>query len=504
MTADRRATSTATSSRPHGESEHETRTGPPPASDSALVSNTAVLVAGRYSVAALGWLGTLVVIRSLSVEQFGRFSFVFSLLGLLAVFTELGIGRVAIKGLVTDDSQRGHFAGTLVVLRAVMGAVGYVVAVGFVLVFGYPSEVVRATAVGGLILLLATPSNAIQGVFQAHLQMGPVAVGNVLGQLSQIALITAIATVGGSVVLFTVPAVICEATILVWKLHRVRRLHRIRLNVDFAVWRRLLREAAPLAAGTILATFYFKVDLLMLSKLDSFTGVGIYGVAYKFVDLFHDLPSAMLIPVLALLVRAWPHDEEAFAHTFRRALLLLVATGVLVAVEFAVFARPAISLLYGDQYAAGAGAARLIVAAECLASLGRLVFTVLVATGRHRAYPLIALAGLAANVVLNLWLIPRHSYQGAALATVATEVLVVGLLSVTVVRMPMLRPLPLRPLALIVVAGAACVVVAGQTRHWAPWPVAAALAAAAYVALLHLANRRRGGLVGLLLLRTGQ
>ena len=84
----------------------------------------------------------------------------------------------------------------------------------------------------------------------------------------------------------------------------------------------------------------------------------------------------------------------------------------------------------------------------------------------------------------------------------ATEILVVGLLTATVVRMPVLRPLPLRPLALILVAGAACAVVAGQSRYWAPWPVAAALAAAAYVALLHVANRRRGGVLGLLLLRT--
>ena len=255
-------------------------TSRPPARPGTVMSNTAALVGARYAVAGLGWLGTLLIIRSLSVEQWGRFSFVFSLLGLLAVFTELGVGRVAIKGLVEEKDDQGDFAGTLVMLRAAMGAVGYALALSFVVVAGYPSEVVRATAVGGLILLLATPASAVQGVFQAHLRLGPVAVGNVIGQLSQIALITAIATVGGSVVLFTIPAVLCELTILAWRVRRVRRLHRIRLNVDLATWWRLLRDAAPLAVGMILATFIFKVDLVMLSKLDTFTAVGIYGVAY--------------------------------------------------------------------------------------------------------------------------------------------------------------------------------------------------------------------------------
>lgn len=467
----------------------------------ALVTNTAALVTGRYAVAALGWLGTLLIIRSLSVEEWGRFSFVFSLLGVLAIFTELGVGRVAIKGLLEEEDDDGHFAGTLVMLRTAMGAAGYLLAMGFVLAAGYPSEVIRATAIGGLILLLATASSAVQGVFQAHLQMRAVAVGNVLGQLTQIALITAIATLGGSVVLFTAPAVAGEVTILAWRMRRVRRLQKIRLNVDLALWRRLLREAAPLAVGMVMATFSFKIDLLMLSKLDTFTAVGIYGVAYKFVDLVHDLPSALMVPVLALMVRAWPNDEHVLAQTFQRALVLLFAGGVFVAVEFALFAGPVVTLLYGEQYAAGAHAARLIVAAECLAALGSLAFTVLLATGRHRAYPLVTLLGLITNVGLNLWLIPRRSYEGAALATVATEILVVGLLWVAVMRVPAVRPVRWRPLALTLLAGTACAVVAGSSQLWAPWPVAAAAGAGAYLVVLHVGNRRGGGLIGLVALR---
>ena len=453
-----------------------------------LVVNAGVMVGARYVVAALGWLGTLIIVRSLSVDQFGRLSFVFSLILLIAVFADLGIGRLSIKGLLDGEHDPVAFAGTLVVLRALMGTVTYAAAVVFVIVAGYPPEVFRAMLVAGVALLIATPSRAIEAVFQAHFRLASVAVANVAGQLSQLALTAAVAVGGGSVVRFAIPAVAGEVVIVGWKLIRVRRIQPIRLNIDWATWRRLLAEAAPLAVGSIMATLYYRVDSVMLSKLDTFSSVGIYNVAYKFVDLVHYLPSALMVPVLALLVRSWPDDMHRFADTVRRAFMILVLAGVLVVVEFVVFARPLITLLYGPHYAVGADAGRVVVAAECVGGFGMLAFTVLVAMGRNRLYPMVTLLGLIVNVGLNLVLIRRSSYFGAAVATMATQVLIVTMLMVPVARMEALRPLPFGRAGLALLAGGLSALVAVVVRQVVPWPVAAVLAAVVYVLVLHVAR----------------
>lgn len=454
--------------------------------DRLLMSNTAALFAGRCVTAALGWAGTLLVVRSLSVDAFGRFSFVFSLLGLVSVFSELGLGRVAIRGLVDDGTDRRAFAGSLLVLRGLLGLVSYGAAFAFVTLAGYPSDVVVATAVAGIVVLLATPAHAVEGVFQAHLRLGTVAVGNVIGQLAQFGVIAAIAVGGGGMIAFVVPAVVGEAVVLGWRLYRVRVLQGLRPNVNWSQWRDLLVEALPLAAGNVLAVFMYRVDSIMLSRLDTFDAVAVYGVAYKFVDLVHFLPAAIMASLLAMMVRAWPADPEDFARIFRRGFSLLAFATIFIAVQFTLFAEPLIGLLYGTDYAAGHEAAKVVVIAECIGAFGVLAFTTLVALGQHRVYPLATMLGLTTNVGLNLWLIPIASYHGAAWATLVTEVLVVAILMRAVLGPGWLGPLPWSTLAAYGAAAAVGVGCAAAVWQVAPWPLAAMCAAAAQLGALRL------------------
>ena len=458
-----------------------------------LLSNAGALMAGRLAIALMGWVGTVLITRTLSRTQFGQFALVFSVLGMLSIFTEMGIGRVAISGVLDPTRDRATFAGTYVLLRSSLGLLGYLLALGFVVVAGYPPVVVRTTAIAGLVVLLATPTHAYNVAFQSMLQMPRVAVAEVLGQVAQLGLTIAIALRGGTVAWFAVPAVLCEIVIFSIKLPMAHRLMPFRYVIDAKVWWSLLREAVPISVGTALSTVYYRLDSVMLSKLDTYESVGLYNVAYKFVDLAHFGSTALTIPVLTLLVRSWPHDDAAFRNAVRRGVSILAVIAAAVVAEIAAFSTEVLGLLY-PKYVAAAGATRLLVLSECIAYFGTFAFSILLATGRHRGYPLVTGAGLVLNVVLNLVLIPRYSYHAAALNTLLTELLVAVLLWLVVRRLPNLRNLGIARLGaipLVVAAGAAT----GYTvKQVTPWPLAAVLTAVVVLGLcevLHVAGPGR-------------
>lgn len=454
--------------------------------DEGWLGNAGSLVVGRLVVAVFGWAGTIIVARTLDADQFGRFTFVFGLLGMMTIITDLGLGRVALAGVMPGAEDPQRFAGSYVVLRSLLGLVGYAAAVLFTVVGGYPSEIVTATAIAGLVVIVATTSHAYEIVLQARLRMGIVAGAAIVGRSGQLALIAAVVVADGGLVLFLLPAIAAELLIALVKVPRALRLQPMTYSIRLGLWRRLLREAVPISVGAALATLYFRVDSIMLSKLADFTAVAIYGIAFKFVDVLHFISLSVSAPLLTVLVTAWPARPGDVRRTIDQAVgLLALAVGGLV-VGFALFASDAVELLYGSAYLGADGSTgrvlQLLIVGESLAIGSVIGLTILTATARHGRYPYLALVGLAVNVGLNLWAIPRWGIQGAAVTTVVTEVIVLIGMVLLVRGIPDIGPLSFGPLLRVVpavVAGLGVGALADRVTHWT---LAAVVALVVYVA----------------------
>jgi O-antigen/teichoic acid export membrane protein len=435
----------------------------------------------------LGWITTVIIIRSLTPAEFGEYSVVFSVLGIIGIVSELRLSRVVLQRVMHGDDDPAEVVSSYTTLRLVIGGIAYLLAMAVVWIGGYPTQVVQATAVGGLVIIILSGAYGLTLLFEARLWLGSVAASNFWAQFAQLTFTVIIASLGiASVILFAWANVVNSVVTALWLLWAMRRVARIRLRLDGRWWREWLKEGAPLAIGAALDTIYFRIDILMLSLLDTFRAVAVYGVGYKFSDLLGAVPAAIVTPAMTIMVRAWPSDPTEFRETFRHTLILLTVGSVGAAVGFGVFAEPLIIHLYGGTYATGTDAARLLVAGQALHFFTALGFVTLVSVGRNKLYPIATLTGVALNVALNLVLIPRFSYNGSGWATVITETAVMTVLLGGVSRIPGLRPLPWAPVGKCFFAGAVMFGAGEAMLGSVPWPVAGALAGFLYLAVLHV------------------
>ncbi|MGV0154471.1 flippase [Rhodococcus sp. GB-02] len=438
--------------------------------------STVIMLASRVAVAAMGWIGSVLIARSISPEQFGQFSLIFGLLGLLSVITDLGVGRVVLAKLVESNPwDVSLVTSAFISLRIALGLFGYVLAVGYVWVLGYPADVVEATAIAGLVVVVATPSHALSVMYQSRLRMTYVAIAEGLGQLVQLIATIAAVLWNPVLVVLVLPAVANEVVAAVIKIRGVRKGiagPRPSSRVQFRRWREMLIEAIPLSIGFAFVTLLSKVDVLLLGKLDTFDSVGLYTIGYKFADLLSIVAITVVTPVTTLLVSAWPDQLDVFRQRSREAFIVLTLMGSAALVAFWPAATEVLALLYGSRFAAADTSTRLLVLGTCFSMLTQLGLMVLVASGRHRTYPWIAIGGLVINVVINLVLIPRMSFNGAAIATVATEILLFAAIWIVVFRtLPVRKLFPAVPFTIIsavcagvVVLGTLCV-----ERFGIPW-----------------------------------
>ena len=459
-----------------------------PRTAGSMLGGASVLMTGRYVVAALAWLGTIVVVRELTPDDFGRLTTIFSVLGIVGFIADLRLSRIVLRDVMdADDEQAGRIVGSYVGLRLVIGLVSYAIAMAWVLLSGYPSDLVKGTAVAGLNLIVLSLAFGIILLFEARLWLRSLAAGNVIGQFVQFVFTIAIAASGlASIIWFSWVAVANGVAVLVWVFVVARRVAKFQIGFDTSQWWAWMREAAPLALGAALDTIYFRIDIIMLSLLDTYRAVATYGVAYKFSDLLGAIPLAVGTPALAMLIAAWPDDPALFRKTFRHAFIILTVAAMGACAGFLVFSEHLVTLLYTDRYADAADAARLLVVGQALHFFTLLAFATLVAAGRNRLYPIAMLGGVALNVALNLFLIPRYSYLGSGWATVVTETVVLALLVAGVAAIPGVRPFPIRSIAKCAVAGVLAAGTGWALQLALPWYVAAACTVVVYLGGVHL------------------
>ena len=129
-------------------------------------------------------------------------------------------------------------------------------------------------------------------------------------------------------------------------------------------------------------------------------------------------PAALLAVALPWLCRA--RDYRPLRDVAATVTVVASAAAAIVWAE----ADPIVTLLFGPGYRAAIPVLRILVIAFPFLSLNLALTHQLIGWNRQRSYAAICGAALVANLALNTWLIPSYALEGAAWATVGTELCV--------------------------------------------------------------------------------
>jgi O-antigen/teichoic acid export membrane protein len=178
------------------------------------------------------------------------------------------------------------------------------------------------------------------------------------------------------------------------------------------------RDVAPIGAGIVLSALYFRIDVFLVQWWAGTEQVALYNAVFRLIEGLRLFPAAALAVALPDLCRARDVRPLATVST------LVTAGGLAVAAAAWPFADRVVVLLFGEPYAAAAPAFRILLLSFPLLSLNYALTHQLIGWDRQRAYAGICAAALVVNVALNARLIPALSIDGAAWATIGTELVV--------------------------------------------------------------------------------
>jgi O-antigen/teichoic acid export membrane protein len=400
----------------------------------AFIANSLWMFSGQ-GLALVVQAGYFVVIaRLLGTLQYGVLVGAAACVAVLSPYASLGSGFVFLRYVSPDLRKFGLYWGNILISTLSIGTL-LVIALALAapwLLHGQSPTLIVLMAIADCICIQLTVANS--QVFQAFEKLRYTALLNLLTNTSRlvVAMILLAFVKHASALQWALASLIvsllsCIGAVVFILLHFGRPSFCLKLFFQRA-W-----EGFIFAITGSTTSIYNDVDKVILAHQGLNVANGIYTMAYRAVDI-------STLPVRSIHAAAFPQffrygaSAEGIHATSKYAAKILRRTSVMsVVIALALIAAaPLIPVVVGKQFAASVSALRWLSLIPLFRSLHLIAGDALSSAG-YQNYRLAAQAGVAAmNLGMNIYLIPRYSWHGAAWASLASDGLLGVLMWITV------------------------------------------------------------------------
>ncbi|SES96081.1 Membrane protein involved in the export of O-antigen and teichoic acid [Methanococcoides vulcani] len=371
---------------------------------------------GQISFTFIGFLSTMYFAHTVGASILGAYFLFTAYYGIINMITDGGFGGAAIKRISEGEEQDAYFS-AFFVLRSLFVVVVVSTLIGF---RNYFIEFDDAGIFSWLLLALIASlfhGSVTSGVAGTG-KMGVHAAGHLVNNISRIVIQVAavflgfgVAGLAGGFVAGLFIAAIIELRF--FDLHFVRfEWWHVKSLSSFSFWLFLT------SAGVIL---YSYVDTIMIDYYLSNSDVGIYRVVFQFASLA-TLATVAIRTTLWPKVSRWGKLEEIefIEESLSRAFTYSLTLAIPVFVGGILFGDKLLYFFYGADFERGYLTLVILLFVQ-IVNIFHYFFTMYLGALNHQKDSFkVTAVSTAANIALNLILIPIIGIEGAACATLVT------------------------------------------------------------------------------------
>ena len=373
-----------------------------------------------------------VVVRVLGTENYGAFVGVTALAALIFPFANLGSGDVLIQQVSRDKKVFSVYWGNTLIIVLVASLLLTLIAYSISpFIF---ANITNLPAIS--IILLADLTGLAMFIVSAKAFMSR----NLLKNSSLLQIISTaikllaaiwLATFNNPTLLkwsylYLLSAIITAVWGIIW-VSRTLGKPKVAVKTIPA----MANQGVYFAIGESAYNINSDIDKTMLASMSTLEATGIYGAAYRLIQVGS-------IPIYAVLSASYPKffqegvkGVKGCLSLVKRLLPFVAIYGVISLAGFLIFA-PWITYILGDEYQNAIATLRWLAPIPIIGSIQLLLANTLTGAGFQKTRSAVQVVTAIGNVGLNFWLIPLYSWKGAVWATLSSDTFRVVCLAIAV------------------------------------------------------------------------
>ena len=388
------------------------------ASDVSLGAETAKATAAKFSMAAIGFVGTIIFARMLGPERFGAYYILFSIVKIVDLPIE-GWATAAKKRFSEENAQKEQVAGGQFVFALTwicIGSIGTLVTAQYLTSY---TEIAAAAPLAIALLCSEALFVSSERLLQARGLIGIATWTDALRSYVTFGFQLTLVLAGWGVAGMAYG--LSAASLLVTPI----TLYYVGIRPQFPSLDTLTSQweyAKYSLPGTLFGRVYDRFDTLLLGYLLGPTAAGWYEVAYKLVTpakFVSETASSGLMARVSHLISRGKGISEDVTNVLAYASILSIP----IFFGSLVVAEPLIVTVYGAEYADAAPLLVVIALYHVVTTQNMVLSQTIYGINMPQRVMWVSVGAVFLNFVLGIVLVPSIGPVGVAFATLAAEVL---------------------------------------------------------------------------------
>lgn len=398
-----------------------------------ILNNTLIQVFGKFASTAMSLVAFAFMTRYLGQEGFGKYTTIVTFLSFFAIIADLGLTLVTVQ-LINEDKDREEFLlGNLFGIRLVSSIFLIGLAPILVSLFNYTGDIKKGVLIVSLSFVFNTLNQVMVGLFQSKLKMNRTVWADLISRAVMIAGVIFAVTKDYGLNSLLVITVLSSFTSFLFHFIFAKRFARIKPIFSWPVWKYIMSLSWPLALTIAFNLIYLKTDTLILSLIKEAEVVGLYGAAYRIIDVLSALPFMLAGVILPLLINAWQLNRRKFDNILQKSFDVMLAAALPMMVGTQFLAKDIIILIAGEEFVEAEIILRILIFAVVAIFLGNMISHAIIAIkAQKKVIWIYAFVGVS-SLIAHILLIPKYSYLAAASVTIYSE-LAISILSIIFIK----------------------------------------------------------------------
>lgn len=380
---------------------------------------------GRVVGTVFGLLTVGIMTRYLGVEGFGKYTTIVTFASIFGIMADFGMVTVTSQLINRAGIDERKYLSNLISYRALSALVVVGLAPVLVWLFPYSYDIKLGVVIFSLSFWTYSMTQIFVALHQKHLRTYRLALIEGLTSAFRLVAVLVASWLGWGIIGIVIAMVLTNIAVILLQWLSSRSVIKFGWAWDKLIWLEIFSLSWPLILTIISNLIYLKADIFILSLARTQQEVGLYGAAYKVVDILVSLPfifAGLMLPILVKL------KSDADKGKFTKATQVMFDLAALSALPIfwggLVLSDQIMVVIAGHDYLLSGSLLRILLLAVVAVFFSCILTHAMVGLERQRALVPYFIVTALVSMPTYYFLIKFYGYYGAAWGTVISEILI--------------------------------------------------------------------------------